>query len=148
MFDRLTALVDRAWPQAAIACLALALVITVVAYATQPARQDDDRVRNVLTDFVNAAADRDAGTACSLLTAKGKQAVTAAVPGTPCDVYARSFGFDVAGLGGVTLRLDRKLPDRVVLDSTNMIAPDGAPVQRRVELVRVGGDFRIDALTR
>lgn len=148
MSDRLTALVDRAWPQLAIGLLALALVIAVAAYATQPGRQPDDQVRAVVTDFVNAAADRDADTACRLLTAAGRQAVTAPVPGTPCEVYARSFGFDVAGLGGVTLRLERKLPDRVVLDATNMTAPDGMPVKRRLELVRVDGDFRIDALTR
>jgi hypothetical protein len=148
MSDRLTALVDRAWPQVAVALLALALVITAVAYATQPGRQDDDQVRAVLTDFVNAAADRDADTACGLLTAAGKQAVTAPVPGTSCEVYARSFGFDVAGLGGATLRLDRALGDRVVLDGTNMTAPDGTPVQRRMELVRVDGDYRINSLTR
>lgn len=145
---RLTALVDRAWPWAPIACLVAALLVVVVAYATQPGRQDDDQVRAVLTDFVNAAADRDADTACDLLTARGARTVTAPVPGVSCDVYARSFGFDVAGLGGVVLSLERDLPDRVVLDATNMRAPTGAPVKRRLELVRVDGDYRIDALTR
>ncbi len=148
MSDRITALVDRAWPRAAVACLALALAVTVVAYATQPGRQDDDQVRYALEDFVNAAADRDAETACALLTPTGRQAVAAAVPGIPCDVYARSFGFDVGGLNGVTLRLARDLPDRVVLDATNMTGPDGAPVRRRVEFVRTDGDFRINALAR
>lgn len=148
MPDRITTLVDRLWPRAAFAALGLAAVIVLVAYATQPSRRDADRVRDTLTDFVDAAADRNPDTACRLLTPRGREVVTAPVPGTPCHVYARSFGFDVAGLDGVDLRLDTDLPDQVVLDAGNMTGPDGEPVQRRVELVRVGDDFRIDNLAR
>ncbi len=148
MPHRLTTLVDRAWPWAPLALLSLALVIAVTAYATQPAVQDDDRVRHTFADFVDAAGNRDADTACDLLTATGRQVLTAAVPGVACETYARSFGFDVSGLGGVTLTLPRQLPDTVVLDRTNMVAADGTPVLRRVQLVRVGDDYRIASLTR
>ncbi|MCW2957955.1 MAG: hypothetical protein JWP18_758 [Solirubrobacterales bacterium] len=148
MADRLTALVDRAWPWAAVAFAAVAVLVVVVAFATQPARRDDDRVRYTLADFVTAANDRDADTACGLLTPRGREAVTAAVPGVACEVYARSFGFDVAGLGGVMLLLPPDLPDKVLLNAGNIIGADGQGVGRTVELVRVGDDFRIDALGR
>lgn len=148
MADRFSALVDRAWPWAALAFAALAAVVVVIAFATQPGRRDDDRVRDTLVDFVNAATNRDGDTACALLSAHGRQVTTSLVPGVTCASYARSFGFDVAGLGGVTLTLPAELPDRVVLDQSNMRGPDGQPVGRRVELVRVGDDFRIDAIGR
>jgi hypothetical protein len=148
MADRFSALVDRAWPWVAIASAALAALVVVVAFATQPGRRDDDKVRDTLTDFVDAATNRDGQAACDLLSAHGRQVSASLVPGVPCASYARSFGFDVAGLGGVTLTLPAALPDRVVLDQANMRGPDGQPVGRRVELVRVHGDFRIDAIGR
>jgi hypothetical protein len=148
MADRFSALVDRAWPWAAVAFAGIAVLVVVVAFATQPTRRDDDRVRYTLADFVTAANDRDAKTACDLLTARGRAQVTKPVPGVSCETYARSFGFDVAGLGGVTLLLPPDLPDKVLLNAGNIIGPDGQGVGRRVEVVRVGDDFRIDALGR
>jgi hypothetical protein len=148
MADRFSALVDRAWPWAAVAFTAVAALVVVVALATQPGRRDDDRVRYALADFVTAANDRDASTACALLTARGRREVTRPVPGVSCEVYARSFGFDVAGLGGVRLVLPPDLPDKVLLNAGNIIGADGQGVRRTVELVRVGDDFRIDALGR
>ncbi len=148
MVDRLSALVDRAWPWAAVAFAGVAALVVVIAFATQPSRRDDDRVRYALADFVRAANDRDGDTACALLTARGKADVTKAVPGVSCETYARSFGFDVAGLGGVKLLLPPDLPDKVLLNAGNIIGADGQGVARRVEFVRVGDDFRIDALGR
>lgn len=145
---RLTDLVHRAWPWVPLALLAVALIVVLAAFAVQPSVQDDDRVRYTFEDFVDAAGNRDASAACALLTAQGQRALTAAVPGVSCETYARSFGFDVSGLGGVTLNLPRKLPDTVVLDRTNMVAADGTPVLRSLQLVRVGDDYRIASLTR
>ncbi len=148
MADRFSALVDRAWPWAAVAFAGIAVLVVIIAFATQPSRRDDDRVRYALADFVTAANDRDAETACALLTERGRREVTRPVPGVSCETYARSFGFDVAGLGGVTLLLPPDLPDRVLLNGGNIIGADGQGVRRTVELVRVGDDFRIDALGR
>src|ERR1700712_5341787 len=105
MLDRVVTLVDRFWALAAGGLLALALVVAGVAYASQPSERDGDQVRNVLRDFVTAAGDRDGDPACRLLTATGRAAVLAVVPGVTCQTYARSFGFDVAGLGSLTVNL-------------------------------------------
>lgn len=148
MLDRAVLLIDRFWLRAVAGCLALAALVAVIAYATQPGERDFDQVSDVLTDFVTAAGDRNGDRACELLTPLGRQAATAAVPGVSCPDYARSFGFDVAGLGSVTLALPRDLPDRVVLDQTNMTGADGKPVQRRVAMVRTPDGFRIEGLTR
>lgn len=146
MLDRACTLIDRYWAKATAACLALALVVVVVAYATQPAQRDFDQVRDTLKDFVIAAGDRDGERACELLTETGRQAATAAVPGVSCPEYARSFGFDVAGLGSVKLNIPADLPDKVTLDAGNMNDAAGNPVQRRVGLVRVGDGYRIEGL--
>lgn len=140
-------LLDRFGARVALALVALAALIAVVAFATQPAQRDDDQVRNVLTDFVTAALNRDGDGACSHLTARAQRAVTAAVPGTTCPAYVRSFGLVVAALGAVTLHLPHDLGRVVVLDRTNITGPDGRPVQRRVVLVRgADGEYRIDAV--
>ncbi|MCW3040072.1 MAG: hypothetical protein JWM31_1977 [Solirubrobacterales bacterium] len=148
MLDRASVFVDRFWLPVAGACLALALLVGVAAYATQPSVQDFDDVDHVLTDFVTAAGDRNGERACELLTPLGRRAATAAVPGISCPDYARSFGFDVAGLGSVTLNIPRELPDRVVLNASNMTDPAGRPVQRKVLMVRTPDGFRIEGLAR
>lgn len=148
LLDRAAAVVDRFWKLAAAGCLGLAALVAVIAFASQPTERDGDQVRNVLRDFVTAAGDRDGDTACRLLSPAGRQAVTAVVPGVTCQTYARSFGFDVAGLGSVQVNLPENLPDRVVIDASNTVGPDGQPVQRRVAMSRTGDGYRIDALTR
>lgn len=148
MLDRAFALVDRLWAKVAAGCLGLAVAIGLLAYASQPTERDADSVRNTLTDFVTAAGDRDGDAACRLLTPEGRRIVTAEVPGVSCAAYARSFGFDVAGLGSVTLNLPRDLPDRILLDHTNMTDPAGKPVLRRVLMLRTGDGYRIAALAR
>lgn len=148
MLDRATALVDRFWLKVTGACLALTLLAGVIAYAAQPGERDFQQVDDVLTDFVTAAGDRNGERACELLSPIGRQAATAAVPGISCPDYARSFGFDVAGLGAVTLHLPRDLPDRIVLDRSNMTGADGQPILRRVAMTRTKDGFRIDGLAR
>jgi hypothetical protein len=148
MLDRAVTAVNRFWKLAAAGCLALAVLIAAVALIAQPSERDGDQVRNVLRDFVTAAGDRDGDAACRLLSEAGRRAVTAVVPGTTCESYARSFGFDVAGLGSVQVNLPEDLPDHVVIDGTNTIGPDGQPVQRRVALSRTSDGYRIDALAR
>ncbi|UTI66609.1 hypothetical protein NBH00_10445 [Paraconexibacter antarcticus] len=148
MLDRVFATVDRLWVRIAGGCLALALVIGAIAYASQPTERDYESVRNTLTDFVTAAGDRDGDAACKLLTPQGRQIVTAEVPGVSCETYARSFGFDVAGLGSVTLHLPADLPGQVLLDASNMTDPAGHPVQRKVLMVRTSNGYRIAAISR
>ncbi|WP_354698161.1 hypothetical protein DSM112329_03826 [Paraconexibacter sp. AEG42_29] len=148
MIDRACTLIDRFWWKAAAACLGLAAVVAVIAFASQSTERDPDQVRNVLRDFVTAAGDRDGEAACDLLTENGRRAVMGVVPGTTCEQYARSFGFDVAGLGGVYPRLGLDLPDRVVVDGTNTNGPDGKPIGRQVAFVRTPDGFRIDGLSR
>lgn len=148
MFGRAATLVDRYWWKAAAGLGGLAAVIAVIALASQPTERDPDQIRNVLRDFVIAAGDRDGVAACRLLTPTGRAAVAQIVPGTDCETYARSFGFDVAGLGGVTPNLGLDLPDRVVLDGSNTVGPDGKPIGRKVAFVRTGDGFRIEGLAR
>lgn len=148
MADRLTALVDRYWWKVAAGLAGLAALIAVIALAAQPTERDPDQIRNVLRDFVTAAGDRDGDAACRLLTPSGRAAVAQIVPGTDCETYARSFGFDVAGLGGVTPNIGLDLPDRVVLDGSNTVGPDGRPIGRKVAFVRTKDGFRIEGLAR
>ena len=146
--DGLSGVVDRFWLKATAALLGLAAVIALVAVITQPGERDGDQVRNVLRDFVTAAGDRDGDAACKLLTPNLRSAVVAIVPGTTCESYARSFGFDVAGLGAVSVNVPADLPDKVVLDGSNTLGPDGKPIGRGVTLVHTDDGYRIDQLTR
>lgn len=148
MVDRVSTLIDRFWWKAAAACLGVAAVVAAIAFATQSIERDPDQVNNVLRDFVTAAGDRDGKAACDLLTENGRRAAAAVVPGTTCESYARSFGFDVVGLGGAFAHLPLELPDRLVLNGANTTGPDGKPIGRKVAFVRTQDGFRIDGLSR
>lgn len=146
MRPRIHRLIDSVWPRGALIPLALAGLIALVTLFAQPSQRDDDRVRNVLSDYVDAVGNRDGIDACKLLTARAQAIVTAGVPGTPCADYIHSFGADAGGLVNAKIHLARDLGDRVKLDSSNMTSPAGVPVKRTVELVRVGGDYKIDSI--
>jgi hypothetical protein len=146
MRERIHRLIDRVWPRAALIPLGLAALIALVTLFAQPAKHDDDRVRDTLSKYVDAVGNRDGIEACKFLTAHAQQLVTAGIPGTPCASYIHSFGADIGGLGGVKVHIARDLPDKVVLDASNLTSPSGQPVGRVVDLVKSGGKYLIDSL--
>jgi len=143
---RIHRFIDRMWPRAALIPLGLAALVVLITLIAQPSQRDDDRVRNVLSDYVDAVGNKDGIDACKLLTPRAQAIVTAGVPGTPCADYIHSFGADAGGLVNAKIHLARDLGDHVKLDSSNMTAPNGAPVKRTVELVRSGGGYKIDSI--
>lgn len=146
MRPRIHRFIERTWQRAVLGLLGVSLLIVLITLLVQPTQRDDDRVRSTLSDYVDAVGNRDGEGACKLLTARAQQLVTAAIPGSDCSAYVHSFGADVGGLVNATVRIARDLGDRVVLDPTNMTAPDGAAVNRTVELVRADGDYLIDSI--
>lgn len=104
--------------------------------------EDEAKVRDVVTAFVAAGNDRDAGRACGLL-ARDQVANVAKLGGGGC---ASSLGqlFENAGDSKTELRIDdvRIDGDRASVDAT--VKRSGTPAQAQsILLVREDGEWRL-----
>lgn len=138
-------LIDRLWPRAAIALLALAAVVAVVGVAAAPSRSPQDKIEDVLHDFADDVANHRGEKACNRLTDTAQKAVAAEVGTLSCGDVVRTFGlgFDPASLAASHLTNVAVVGDQAAIAVPDLVQPGGAPFGHAFALQKVHGDWRI-----
>ncbi len=141
--------VDRAWPALPLAALGVAALVAVVGVVAAPQPSETARIVGTVHDFAAAVQEKRGEDACALLTPAGRQAVTAQVGTLGCAATIRSFGY---GIDPGVLRVARVTGgqiagDRATIPRAQLLAPGGRPVGRTITLERIGGEWRIAAVT-
>ena len=145
----MTRLIDRAWPLAPLALLALAAAIVVVGLLAAPAESTRDQIADAVHDFAAAVDERRGEDACALLTPAATRATAASIGTLDCATVVRSFGYavDTGPLRVADVRRVEVRGEKATIAPDELTVPGGKPFGPGIALERVGGAWRVAGFT-